>query len=37
MMLSNDRKTFNTSAYSTPKQFNKLIKEPKKELKWMGK
>ncbi|HBC4465769.1 hypothetical protein P0E52_13140 [Enterococcus faecalis] len=36
MMLSNDRKTFNTSAYSTPKQFNKLIKEPKKRVKMDG-
>lgn len=35
-MLSKDRKSFDTSTYSTPKQFNKLIKEPKKRVKMDG-
>ncbi len=34
--MSKDRRSFDTSTYSTPKQFNKLIKEPKKRVKMDG-
>lgn len=34
--MSKDRKSFDTSTYTTPKQFNKLIKEPKKRVKMDG-